>query len=348
MAYYNDGKVFRNLPEQVEKNKDDIESIQTAQKTDESNINTNLNNINAHETRINALESIKMTQDGQNIKLIKSTGEIGNIAVGTVGGTNLLGGNDVTFKTINGEAITGDGNLVVDADLSTQLWAELGISRFENTKILNYPWEASTFVDILSTKYTSLVKYLNGAEGVNKQTGNYQLLDNINMPDFNTASTNCTWLFNNFSGFKKITLGNLHIGNSSYNVFSHIKDLEEIAIADGKEVYVSGYSANTFYDCPNLTTIGAINMNGMHLDGAVHGIHMFNGCPKLKTINCTHWRKSFNISTSTAFEQADLVNIISNLDTISDNQVLTMGTTNLNKLTTDQIAVATGKGWTLA
>lgn len=352
MAYYNDGKVFRNLPEQVEKNKSDIEDIQTAQKTDESNINTNLNNINAHETRLNALESLKMTQDGQNIKLTKSTGEIGNIAVGTVAGTNLLGGNDVTFKTINGEAITGDGNLSVDTNLSSLLWAELGIGRFENTKIFNQSWETiTTFTDSLSTKYTNLTKYLNGVEGVNKQTGVYQLLDNIIMPDFNTDSingVNCTWMFNNFSGFRKITLGNLYIANDSYNMFSHIKDLEEIAIADGKKVKLIGYAPNIFYDCPELTTIGAIDMSDLNLDGAVYGLYMFMLCPKLKTINCTHWRSNFNISCSTAFEQADLVNIISNLDAVSNGAVLTMGTTNLNKLTTDQIAVATGKGWTLA
>jgi hypothetical protein len=74
----------------------------------------------------------------------------------------------------------------------------------------------------------------------------------------------------------------------------------------------------------------------------------FGYCSKLKVLNCKNWTNSFDISMSTAFEQSDLVNIISNLKASSNGAVLTMGATNLNKLTTEQIAVATGKGWTLA
>ena len=40
------------------------------------------------------------------------------------------------------------------------------------------------------------------------------------------------------------------------------------------------------------------------------------------------------------------MNVINNLATVSGN-TLKFGSTNLNKLTAEQIAVATAKGWTL-
>ena len=44
----------------------------------------------------------------------------------------------------------------------------------------------------------------------------------------------------------------------------------------------------------------------------------------------------------------EIVEIINNLPTLDEPGTLTIGTTNLAKLTDDQIAIATNKGWTLA
>ena len=57
---------------------------------------------------------------------------------------------------------------------------------------------------------------------------------------------------------------------------------------------------------------------------------------------------SMDISYSTKFEESDLVNILNNLKVVSTTQTLIMGATNLAKLTTDDILIATGKGWALA
>lgn len=345
MAYYNDGKVFRNLPEQVEKNKSDIEAIQTAQKTDESNINTNLNNINAHETRLNALESLKMTQDGQNIKLTKSTGEIGNIAVGTVAGTNLLGGNDVTFKTINGEAITGDGNLVFDTDLSAIFYENFGRYRYDGKEIIYTDWrDKNEFEDPLLPYYTNYKSMFSGTTMAGGGDSSIVFANDFN-PNGATSFDNMFFE----SSFTSITLRNATFKNTNnwYQVltraFSNMNSLKEIKIADGCAVkIIGGQLDHTFAGDINLTTLPAFDVSEVFSYWAV-----FEQCLSLKEINFTHWRASFDISTSTAFEQSDLVNIISNLDVLP-GKTLVMGTTNLNKLTADQIAVATGKGWQLA
>ena len=56
----------------------------------------------------------------------------------------------------------------------------------------------------------------------------------------------------------------------------------------------------------------------------------------------------FDISASTQFEKSDLVTILNNLAAVTTTQTLTMGATNLAKLTDEDKAIATNKGWTLA
>ena len=57
---------------------------------------------------------------------------------------------------------------------------------------------------------------------------------------------------------------------------------------------------------------------------------------------------SLNIAASTLFERSDLLVILNNLKTVTSTKVLTMGATNLAKLTDEDKAIATNKGWTLA
>ena len=56
----------------------------------------------------------------------------------------------------------------------------------------------------------------------------------------------------------------------------------------------------------------------------------------------------FDISSSTKFTREALVEILNNLATVTSTQTLTMRSTNLAKLTDEDKAIATGKGWTLA
>ena len=76
---------------------------------------------------------------------------------------------------------------------------------------------------------------------------------------------------------------------------------------------------------------------------------MFVACSKLKDLSgLKHINHDLDISASTQFEEADLVEIISNLNTVTTTKTLTMGATNLAKLTDAEKKVATDKGWILA
>ena len=74
---------------------------------------------------------------------------------------------------------------------------------------------------------------------------------------------------------------------------------------------------------------------------------MFRSCSSLKSILMTGMMANFDISASTQFEESDLVTILNNLATVTSTKTLTMGATNLAKLTDAEKAIATNKGWTL-
>lgn len=124
---------------------------------------------------------------------------------------------------------------------------------------------------------------------------------------------------------------------------------------------------NMFYDCVSLTSVPQFNTNNVNdmsnmfgwcqkltvipqwnVSSVTNMNNMFLGCSSLKSILMTGMQVSFNISASTKFEESDLVTILNNLATVTSTKTLTMGATNLAKLTDEDKAIATNKGWTLA
>ena len=100
---------------------------------------------------------------------------------------------------------------------------------------------------------------------------------------------------------------------------------------------------NAFSWDDDLTEIPAYNFSE-----ATSFSNTFNGCNKLTAIHATGMKVDFNISASTQFTREALVEIITNCASVSVARTLTMGATNLAKLTQDDIDLATSKGWTLA
>ena len=98
-----------------------------------------------------------------------------------------------------------------------------------------------------------------------------------------------------------------------------------------------------FYYCSGLTTIPQLNASNV-----TTMYNTFKGCSQLKSILMTGMKASFDISASTKFAREDLVTILNNLAAGTSSKTLTMGRTNLAKLTAADKAIATNKGWTLA
>ena len=103
---------------------------------------------------------------------------------------------------------------------------------------------------------------------------------------------------------------------------------------------------NMFYNCSKLTTIPQLDVSNV-----VNMNDMFYNCSNLKTIHMINMKVNFDISSSTKFTREALVEIINNcydVTTLNKTAKLTMGSTNLAKLTDEDKLIATNKGWTLA
>ena len=97
-----------------------------------------------------------------------------------------------------------------------------------------------------------------------------------------------------------------------------------------------------FNACSSLTSVPAFDTSNV-----TNMSSMFYSCYSLTEIHMTGMKVSFDISASTKFTESALVEILNNLTNVTSTQTLTMGSTNLAKLTDDEKAIATGKGWTL-
>lgn len=97
-----------------------------------------------------------------------------------------------------------------------------------------------------------------------------------------------------------------------------------------------------FYNCKKLKNIPAYN-----LSNAITLYDAFFNCSSLETFDAYGMKVSFNLSSSTKWTAEEIVKIFGNLATVTTTQTLTLGETNLAKLTEDQKKIAQDKGWEL-
>lgn len=98
-----------------------------------------------------------------------------------------------------------------------------------------------------------------------------------------------------------------------------------------------------FYGCQRLTSVPLFDTSNV-----TSMSDMFYGCQRLETIHMINIGVNLDIHYSTNFTREALLEIIGNLKTVTSTKTLTMGATNLAKLTEEDKAIATNKGWTLA
>lgn len=125
-------------------------------------------------------------------------------------------------------------------------------------------------------------------------------------------------------------------------MFSGCPNITTVPLFDTSKATDMSY---LFMNCTELTEVPAFDVSKCTVTG--HLDYMFSGCKSLKKVHMTGIKLNLDISSSTMFEKTDLLEIINNLETVSINRKLKMGPTNLAKLTAEEKAIATNKGWTL-
>ena len=157
------------------------------------------------------------------------------------------------------------------------------------------------------------------------------------------ATKSCYYLFIAYEGTSidgLITYDDTSNVTDMSSMFTGCSNLTTVPQLNTSNVTNMSYMFN---NCSNLTTVPQLNTSNVTSMSS-----MFYGCSKLKSILMTGMKTNFDISASTKFERTDLVTILNNLATVTSTKKLTMGATNLAKLTDEDKAIATNKGWTLA
>ena len=152
--------------------------------------------------------------------------------------------------------------------------------------------------------------------------------------------TNMSYMFCYCSSLTTIPLFNTSKVTDMSWMFQNCSNLTTIPQLDTSKVTTM---RNMFYQCYKLTSIPYLDVSNV-----ANLINVFEGCNGLKEIHMTGMKVSFYIGSSSKFTESALVEILNNLATVTSTQTLTMGSTNLAKLTDEEKAIATNKGWTLS
>ena len=133
--------------------------------------------------------------------------------------------------------------------------------------------------------------------------------------------------------------------------FRYCQSLQELDLSSWGQ-----YSSNfTNIDGFNryCTQLKTINLSGWKVGHLTRVYDVFDGCTSLENIimeGTTWFPFSFKLSSCNNLTVESLNAVITALPTLAEGatQTLTLGSTNMAKLTEAEIAVATGKGWTVA
>lgn len=176
-------------------------------------------------------------------------------------------------------------------------------------------------------------------------TNMHNLFDNCyaltTVPQFNTSKvTDISGIFYGCSALTSVPQLNTSNVTNMENVFYGCKNLTTVPLFNTSNVTSM---SQMFWNCHNLQTVPAYDCSKV-----TNMNNIFASCRSLKSVLMTNIGVSLNISASTLFERSDLLVILNNLKTVTTTKVLKMGATNLAKLTDEDKAIATNKGWTLA
>ena len=133
------------------------------------------------------------------------------------------------------------------------------------------------------------------------------------------------------------------VTNMSY-MFSGCNSLTSLDLSNFDTSAVT-YMDGMFYDCYSLTSLDISNFN---TSAVTNMSYMFLNCTALTDFVSCVFSRSIDFSTCAKLSHDSLMSIINNLAEVTNAQNLTLGTTNKTKLTINEIAIATEKGWTVA
>jgi surface protein len=207
---------------------------------------------------------------------------------------------------------------------------------------------------------------------------NCTLLTSLDLSNFDTSNViYMTFMFRNCRTLTSLDLSNLNTSKviMMSSMFYSCVSLTSIDLSNWDTSKVTNMT-EMFYYCTSLTSLKGLN--NWNIDKVTNIKDMFSYCQSLTSLDVSAWNVghitasyyfggAFNnctalvdfyppqninaqmdVSKSTALSHDSLMRIINNLMTTTSTKKLILGATNLAKLSDEEKAIATGKGWTLA
>ena len=160
-------------------------------------------------------------------------------------------------------------------------------------------------------------------------------LDTSNAIATNMMFQSCTSL----TSIPQLDTRNVTRMNSMFSNCSSLTSIPQLDTSNATTMSYMFRTCSSLTSIPQLDTSNVTDMSGM-----------FIGCSSLTTLGgLTNLKLDLDLSPCPNLTKESLLNVFNEAaDVTSSPKTLTLGTTNLNKLTDEEKAIATNKGWTLA
>ena len=172
-------------------------------------------------------------------------------------------------------------------------------------------------------------------------------LTNLDFSNFKiNTTTPCDNTFN-WLGLSELTLDNSGV-DKYVNLYRSMNWMPNVTSITLKNFKLSSIKQLIYAGCPKLTSVSCINCTMS--DTCDVNEYTFNNLPIVNfDFTGTEITVDLLLNKNSVISHESLVNIITNLKDYSsgDTHTLTIGSTNLAKLTTDEITIATNKNWTV-
>ena len=169
-------------------------------------------------------------------------------------------------------------------------------------------------------------------------------LTSLDLSGFNTSKvTNMGYMFQYCSSLTSLDLSEWDtssLTNTSY-MFRDCSNLTSLDLSgfNTSKVTNMGYM---FLECSRLTSL---DLSSFITSDTVDTDGIFGNCTGLTEIKWVNWKSSVKLSYSTKLTAECLKDLLANLATVTTKPTLTLGSTNLNKLSASDILKAQLKGW---
>ena len=173
-------------------------------------------------------------------------------------------------------------------------------------------------------------------------------LTSLTLPDgFGQNATDLGNCFDNCSGLTSLTLpdGFGQVATGLIGCFRNCSGLTSLTLPDG-----FGQNEGDLYYCfSNCSRLTSLTLPDGFGQNAANASGCFSNCLALTDITGNpNFKASVSLSSCTNITHDSLMVVINGLQTVTTTKKLTLGATNLAKLTDEEKKIATDKGWTLA